>query len=257
MDQFKPLVVPLQHNIKLQYEDGSKAADATLYRKLVGSLIYLTTTRPDLAYVVSVLIKFMSKPLESHSNAVKSVLRYLQGTVDYGIIYIDSSYVRLARYVDLDWARNVDDHRPITGYAFSLGSRVSTWSSKKQNTVSLSSVEVEYQAMCVAMSEAVWLWGLLHDVGKEQTVATTIRCDNQISIKLANNQVFHKNTKHIDTQFHFDREKVKSKEIHLEYCNTCDNIANIFTKPRGKVKFQMLREMLGIYVNPFSIKGEC
>ena len=98
---------------------------------------------------------------------------------------------------------------------------------------------------------------LLEDVGEEQTVATTIRCDNQSSIKLANNLVFHKNTKHIDTQFHFVREKVQSKEIHLEYCNTCDNVVDIFTNRLGKVKFQMFREMLGIYVNPFSIKGEC
>jgi len=97
----------------------------------------------------------MSKPLESHWNAVKNVLRYLQGTVDYGIIYTDSSDVRLAGFADSDWAGNVDDRRSITGYAFSLGSGVITWSSEKQNTVSLSLAEEEYQAMCVATCEAV------------------------------------------------------------------------------------------------------
>jgi hypothetical protein len=102
--------------------------------------------------------------------------------------------------------------RSITGYAFSIGSGVITWSSKKQNTVSLSSAEAEYQAMCAATCEAVWLRRLLQDVGEEQKNATTIRCDNQSSIKLANNPVFHKNTKHIDTQFHFVREKVQSKK---------------------------------------------
>eukprot|EP00253_Pinus_taeda_P028223 PITA_28223 len=127
-----------EQNIKLQCEDGSKAADATLYRQLVGTLIYLTTTRPDLAYVVNVLSQFMSKPLESHWNVAKNVLRYLQGTVDYGIIYTDPFDVRLAGFADLDWAGNVDDRKSITGYAFSLGSRVITWSSKKQNIVSLS-----------------------------------------------------------------------------------------------------------------------
>eukprot|EP00253_Pinus_taeda_P016145 PITA_16145 len=146
MDPCKPAPEPLHYNIKLQYEDGSKVADATLYRQLVGSLIYLTTTRPNLAYAVSVLSQFMSNPLESHWNATKNVLRYLQ---------------------DSDWAGNVDDHRSITGYAFSLGSRVITWSSKKQNTVSLSLAEVEYQAMCAATCEAVWLWRLLYDVGEE------------------------------------------------------------------------------------------
>ncbi len=111
--------------------------------------------------------------------------------------------------------------------------------------------------MCATMCEAIWLQLLLQDVGEEQTDATKIRCDNQSSIKLANNLVFHRNTKHIDTQFHFVREKVQSKEIHLVYCKTCDNVADIFTKPLVKVKFEMFREMLDIFVNPFSIKGEC
>jgi len=101
-DQCKFAQVPLQQNIKLQCEDGSKVVDATLYRQLIGSLIYLTTTRPDLAYAVILLSQFMSKPLESHWNATKNFLRYLQGTVDYGIIYTNSSDVRLAGFVDSD-----------------------------------------------------------------------------------------------------------------------------------------------------------
>lgn len=211
MDQCKPTVVPLQQNIKLQSEDGSKEADATLYRQLVWSLIYLTTSRPDLSYAVNVLSQYMSKQLKSHWNAAKCVLRYLQGIVDYGIIYIDSSDVRLTRFTDSDQAGNIDDHRSITSYAFRIGSMVITWSNKKQNTVSLSSAEVEYKVMCAATCEAVWLQRLLQDVGEEQKDAKTIICDNQSSIKLANNPVFHKNTKHIDTQFHFVRDKVQSK----------------------------------------------
>lgn len=131
MDQCKPAAIPLQQNIKLHSEDGSKEADVTLYRQLVGSLIYLTTTRPDLAYAVSVLSQYMSKPLESHWNVAKSVLRYLQGTVDYNIIYTDSSDVRLIGFADSDWAGNLYDCISITGYAFSIGSGVITWCSKK------------------------------------------------------------------------------------------------------------------------------
>eukprot|EP00253_Pinus_taeda_P023664 PITA_23664 len=171
MDQCKPAPVPLKLTIKLQLEDGSKVADATLYKQLVGSLIYLTTTRPDLAYAISVLSQFMSKLLESDWNAAKSVLR------------------------------------SIIGYAFSLGSGVITWSSKKHNTVSLSSAKAEYQSMCAATCEAIWLQRLLWDVREEHKVGTTIRCDNKSSIMLANNLVFQKNTKHINTQFHFVREK--------------------------------------------------
>ena len=111
--------------------------------------------------------------------------------------------------------------------------------------------------MCVDKCEAFWLWRLLQDVGEEQKDEKIIRCHNQSLIKLSNNPVFHKNTKHIDTQFHFVREKVQSKEIHLVYCKTCDNVAEIFTKPLGKIKFEMFRQMLGILLNPFSIKVEC
>ena len=161
MDQCKDAVVPLQQNIKIQSEDGSKEANATLYRQLVGSFLYLTTTRPDLAYAISVLSQYMAKPLEIHWNIAKGVLRYLQVTIDYGIIYTDSSDVRLTGYTNSDWAGNVDDQIFITSYAFNIGSRVITWSSKKQNTISLSSAEAEYQAMCAATCEAVWLWRLL------------------------------------------------------------------------------------------------
>eukprot|EP00253_Pinus_taeda_P013451 PITA_13451 len=229
MDRCRSAATPLQQNLKFSSDDGTKEVDATLYRELVGSLIYLTTTRPDLAYSVSVLSQFMSKPLESHWTAAKSVLRYLCG--------------------------NLDDRRSITGYAFNRGSEVIAWSSKKQSTVALSSCEVEYQALCAATCETIWLRRLLKDAGKEQKEPTSIKSDNQSTIKLAYNPVFHKNTKHIDTQFHFVREKIQSNEIVVEYCKTCDNVADIFTNPLARVKFELFRKMLGIQENPFSIKG--
>eukprot|EP00253_Pinus_taeda_P030351 PITA_30351 len=134
-------------------------------------------------------------------------------------------------FLDSDWAGNLDDRNSITGYAFNIGSGVITWSSKKQSNVALSSCEDEYQALCVATCEAIWLRRLLKHAGKEQKNSTSIKSDNQSTTKLAHNLVFHKNTKHIDTQLHFIREKVQSKEIIVEYCKTCDNVADIFTKP--------------------------
>eukprot|EP00253_Pinus_taeda_P035573 PITA_35573 len=154
-----------------------------------------------------------------------------------------------------DWAGNLDDRRSIIGYAFSIGSRVIAWSSKKQSTVALSSCEAECQALCAATCEAIWLRRLLNDAGEEQKESTIIKTDNQSTIKLAYNPVFHKNTKHIDTKVHFVREKQQSKEICVEYCKTCDNMADIFTKPLGCVKFELFRGMLGVQDNPFSIKG--
>eukprot|EP00253_Pinus_taeda_P015549 PITA_15549 len=149
-------------------------------------------------------------------------------------------------FSDSDWAGNLDDRKSIIDYAFNIGYGVIAWSSKKQSTIALSSCEAEYQALCVATCEAIWLRRLLNDVGQEQKNSTSIKSDNQSTVKLAHNPVFHKNTKHIDTQLHFIREKVQSKEIIVEYCKTCDNVADIFTKPLARVKFELFRGMLGV-----------
>jgi hypothetical protein len=122
MDQCNSSIVPMQHNVKLSCDDGSKEVNGTMYRQMVGSLNYLTTTRPDIAYSVSVLGHFMVKPLEIHWNAEKVVLRYLKGTLDYGIKYIDASDVELTGYSDSDWAGNLDDRRSTTRYVFGIGS---------------------------------------------------------------------------------------------------------------------------------------
>lgn len=177
---------------------------------------------------------------------MKGVVRYLQGTSGFGILYYDSFDVSFTGYTNSDWARNLDDRRSITGYAFSIGSGVISWCNKKYHTVALSSKEVEYQAMCAAACVAVWLRKLLQDAEEEQTEATVTNCDNQSSIKLAYNPMFH-----------FVREKVQSKEIFVEYCNSCDNMVDIFTKPLGRLKFELFRDTLGVFNNPFSIKGEC
>eukprot|EP00253_Pinus_taeda_P011776 PITA_11776 len=149
-------------------------------------------------------------------------------------VWRDSSQTFLSQgYTDSDWVGNLDDRRSITGYTFSIGFGVMFWCSKKQHIVALYLAEAEYQALCAAACEVAWLYRLLQDVGEEQTEATVINCDNQSSNKLAYNPVFHKNTKHIYTQFHFLRERVQSKEICVEYCNSCDSMADIFTKPLG------------------------
>jgi hypothetical protein len=110
--------------------------------------------------------------------------------------------------------------------------------------------------LCATTFEVVWLRRILEDVGEEQKEPIMIKCDNQSSIKLANNPIFHARTKHVDAQFHFVREKLQSIEIDLMYCNTCENATDIFTKPLGKIKFELFREMLGVKFNPFFIKGE-
>jgi hypothetical protein len=192
--------------VKLSCDYGSKEVNGTVYRHMVGSLNYLTTTRPDISYYVSVLSQFMEKPHEIHWNAAKEVLRYLNETLDYGIKYIDAFDVELRRYLDFDWANNLDDRRSTTGYVFGIASRVVSWSSKKQLTVSLSSTEAEYKALCATTCEDVWLRRLTQDVGEERKEPTMIKCDNQSSINIVKNPIFHARTNHAEAQFHFVRE---------------------------------------------------
>ena len=132
----------------------------------MGSLNYLTTTKPDIAYFVSVLSQFMARPLESHWKAAKGVLGCLKWTTNFGLKYIDSSGVELTGYLDPDWAGNLGDRRSTAGYAFSIGSKIVSWSSKKHPTVSLSSTEAEYKSSCVATSEVVWLKRVLQYIGE-------------------------------------------------------------------------------------------
>eukprot|EP00253_Pinus_taeda_P011405 PITA_11405 len=167
MDQCKVALVPMQQNVKLHFDNGSKELDGTLYRQLVGRLNYLTTTRLDLTYYVSVLSQFMARPLEIHWRATKGVLQDLKGTINYGLKYMDSFDVELTGYSHSDWVGNLDDRRSTTGYAFNIGSKIVPWRSKKQPIVSLSSTEVEYKALCVATYEVVWLRQVLQDVGEE------------------------------------------------------------------------------------------
>jgi hypothetical protein len=162
----------------------------------------------------------------------------------------------LTHYSHFDWPDNLDDQRSTTGYAFGIGSRVVSWGSKKQPTVSLSSTKAEYKSLCATTCEDVWLRRLLQDDGEERKEPMMIKFDNQSSINIAKNPIFHARTNNVDARFHFVREDLQSNEIALMYCNTSETVSHIFTKPPGKIKFELFREMLGVEVNPFSIKGE-
>ncbi|XP_059669236.1 uncharacterized mitochondrial protein AtMg00810-like [Cornus florida] len=133
-------------------EDGSKEVDASLYRSLVGSLLYLTSSRPDIMYATSLLSRFMHNPSQIHVGAAKRVLRYIQGTLDFGILYEKNVDAKLFGFCDSDWAECIDDMRSTSGYAFSLGSGIFSWASKKQETVAQSSAKAEYISTSLAMS---------------------------------------------------------------------------------------------------------
>lgn len=232
--------------------------DSTTYRQLIGSLIYLTNTRPDLSYAVSILSRFMQEPRDSHWNAAKRVLRYIQGTKDFGLLYTKTKNFVLGGYSDADFAGSIDDRASTSGYLMNMGSAAVSWSCKKQATVATSSAEAEYISAWEAACEIVWLRRILQDLGISQAEATSLFIDSQSAIKLAKNPVFHSKTKHVDTKYHHIRSLIAKDVLKPVYCPSEDQISDIFTKPLGRIKFTKFRDELGICCNvSLDHRGEC
>lgn len=258
MEECKAANTPTVMGLKLSKEDSSKDFDPSLYKSIVGSLMYLTATRPDIMYAVSLISRFMERPKEAHWQAAKRILRYVKGTKRFGILYNVSEHSDLVGYTDSDWAGSVDDRKSTSGYVFHMGSGAISWASKKQSIVALSTAEAEYVAATAAACQAVWMRRMLRSLGQEQAKATVIFCDNSSAIALSKNSVFHKRTKHIDTRFHYIRELVSNGEIVLEHCRTQEQVADILTKPLDQKSFEFLRKCLGMTECPaVEIKGEC
>jgi hypothetical protein len=154
----------LEQNVKLSADEGDLVEDTTMYRRIVGSLIYMTITRPDLSYVVGVVSQFMQTPRKPHLDAVRRILRYIKHTLQCGIFYEAKSQLQVHGYTDADWAGNVSDRRSTSGFMFSFGSGAVSWSGKKQPIVALSSTEAEYKSAAIAACEVVWLQKLLYDL---------------------------------------------------------------------------------------------
>ena len=173
-------------------------------------------------------------------------MRYVSGTKDLGIMYSTSENFKLIGYTDSDNGGSIDDRKSTSGYTFHFGTGVVSWDSKKQPIVTLSSAEAEYVAATSVACQAVWMRRVLKDLSQNHQESTTIFCDNNSAIALANNHVYHKRTKHIDIRFHFIRGLVNNKEICLEFWRSEDQLADIFTKPLAKDTFQCLRRYLGM-----------
>ena len=251
----KPIATPIEQNAKLRADSGEPLENPTLYRQIVGSLIYATLTRPDMSHDVGVLSQFMQVPRKPHLDAARRVLCYAKGTLNYGLFYPYGANVEVCGYTDADWAGSSYDKRSTSGYVFSLGSAAVSWSSKKQTTVALSSTEAEYRGAALAASEIAWLRKLLHSLGCDVLQPVTLFCDNMSSIQLANNPVFHARTKHIEVHYHYIREKVLAQEIDLVYVGTHEQVADIFTKSLGAEKLQKFRDMLGVQDFGLSLRG--
>lgn len=228
-------------------DDEHHLMSRTPYRSLVGSLMYLAIgTRPDIAYAVQQLCKFLDCYGHAHWEAAKRVVCYLKGTRTTVLVLGGDHTARLLSYTDSDLASCVDTRRSISGYCCTLGGGVVTWSARQQKTVSLSTCEAEYVAASEAASELKWLRSLLRELEFTQLSATPLLCDNNGSIVLSEDSSFHARVKQIDIKHHSIRQHVSKGRLKLQYVKSKDNTADIFTKPLPRKDFEHLHSCLGL-----------
>jgi transposase InsO family protein len=247
LNDAKPYDMPMTPSASYSKDDSpSSQQDAARmrkvpYREAIGSLMYASVaTRPDITFAVSTLSQFLENPGEAHWEAVKRVFRYLSGTRDYALTYGGERH-DLTGYTDADGASQ-DHRRAISGYAFLFDGGAISWSSRKQELVTLSTAEAEYVAATHAAKECIWLRRLIGELCPTILSTTTLHCDNQAALKLATDDNYHARTKHIDIRYHFIRQVVASGAIDITYCPTDDMTADILTKalPRWKVACHVL-----------------
>ena len=152
-------------HVKITKDIDGARADHKLYRSIIGSLLYLTASRPDIAYAVGICVRYQADPRTSHLETVKWIYKYVHGTSNFGILYSYETTSILVRYCDADWASSSDDRKSTFGGCFFLGNNLISWFRKKQNCVSLSTVEVEYIAVRSACTQLIWMKNMLHEYG--------------------------------------------------------------------------------------------
>ena len=238
---------PLEGRSKFSKAGGGTLTDSTKFQSIVGSLRYLTHTRLDLVYSVGLLSGYMETPTSDHISAAKRILRYVKGTLNFGLRY--SKYQTLdplVGYSDNYFAGDMDDRKSTSGYVFFMGPSILSWSSLKHKTVVLSSCQMEYIAATTAAYQGIWLNRLISKLKGVEEKAWTLLVDNQSAITLSKNPVHHSRTKHIDTRYHFIRQCIEEKRTIVAYVKSEDQLADILTKSLGRLKFLEKRERLGV-----------
>ncbi|GJT51217.1 putative RNA-directed DNA polymerase [Tanacetum coccineum] len=245
----KLVATPMPENGILAHKetDNDKPLkDITSYQKIIGKLIYLCNTRPDIAYYVHCLSQHMHLPLQSHFEAALRVLRYLKSAPGAGIRYSKTNSRSVCTYADSDWAKCKMTRKSVSGYCVFISGCLVSWKSKKQATLSRSSAEAEYRSMASAVCEVMWITKILKDLNFSCHIPAFLFCDNSSAIRIAANPVMHEKTKHFDIDVHLVREKVASGLIKTVHVESENQIADILTKGLGSMQHGKLFSKLSL-----------
>ncbi|KAK3005787.1 hypothetical protein RJ639_017277 [Escallonia herrerae] len=242
----KPATFPMEQNHGLALAGGPLLSDPGPYWRLIGRLVYLTITRPDICYAVHVLSQFMQSPRSQHWDASLWVLRYLKAAPGQGLFLPADSPLQIYAFYDSDWASCPLTRRSVTGYFVSLENSPISWRTKKQQTVSRSSAKAEYRSMAVTTCELTWLKFFLLSLGIHHDRPMRLFCDNQAALHIASNPVFHERTKHIQIDCHYVKEQLLAGNISTAHVRTAQQVTDIFTKALGRHQFHYLCGKLGI-----------
>ncbi|KAK3006834.1 hypothetical protein RJ639_015528 [Escallonia herrerae] len=246
MLECKPADTPIVQNHGLREHQAQIPTNKERYQRLVGKLIYLSHTRPDIAFAVSLVSQFMHNPSKDHMNAVIRILQYLKSSPGKGLMFRKHHHLDIDGYTDADWVGNATDRRSTSGYFTFVGGNLVTWRSKKQNVVALSSAEAEFRGMAKGLCELLWLKGLLAEIGYSSKSSMNMFCDNKSAIQIAENPVQHDRTKHVEVDRHFIKEKLEAKIIRFPFVKSEEQLADILTKAVSSKVFHNSLDKLDI-----------
>ncbi|CAA7037926.1 unnamed protein product [Microthlaspi erraticum] len=242
----KPVHTPMEQNHMLATDERDYYQDPVSYRRLVGRLVYLTATRPELSYAVHILAQLMKNPRIKHWEAVVRVVRYLKGCPGQGILLSSNDDLQINAYCDSDYNACPMTRRSLSGFMVLLGDSPISWKTKKQDRVSCSFAESEYRAMAFTTKELKWNRELLQCFGVSHTQPMKLYCDNKAALYIAANPLFHERTKHIESDCHFVCDEIQNGSLATSHVVTTEQLADIFTKALASQQFSYLRRKLGI-----------
>jgi hypothetical protein len=245
LNDASPMRTPMATNLKMHKDLSGPTVECKLYRGMIGSLLYLTASRPDIMFSTCICARYQANPKESHLSAVKRILRYLKKTPTLGLWYPLHSSFDLVAYTDSDYGGCQVDRKSTSGSCQFLGGKLVSWSSKKQNCVSTSTAEAEYVAAASCCSQALWMQTQLRDYGYSLD-KIPILCDSKSAIAISANPVQHSKTKHIDIRYHFLKHHVEEGNVEMYFVTSEFQLADLFTKALDEKRFNFLVEKIGM-----------